>query len=55
MKDNQPKLLDLVQQTFLRYGEQNYQAPEVKQHRTGNATAAAMKNDAITRLPRPPS
>jgi predicted transposase YbfD/YdcC len=34
VKDNQPKLYDLLQQTFLKYGEQNYEAREVKQHRT---------------------
>jgi predicted transposase YbfD/YdcC len=34
VKDNQPKLYDLLHDTFLRYGEHNYQAREVKQHRT---------------------
>jgi predicted transposase YbfD/YdcC len=34
VKDNQPKLYNLVQRAFLQYGEQNYQAREVKQHRT---------------------
>ena len=34
VKDNQPKLYTLLLETFLAYGEQNYQAPGVKQHRT---------------------
>ena len=34
VKDNQPKLHTLLLETFLAYGEQNYQAPEVKQCRT---------------------
>lgn len=34
VKDNQPKLYTLLLETFLAYGEQNYQAREVKQYRT---------------------
>jgi predicted transposase YbfD/YdcC len=34
VKDNQPKLYTLLLETFLAYGEQNYQAREVKQSRT---------------------
>jgi predicted transposase YbfD/YdcC len=34
VKDNQPKLRTLLAETFLAYGEQNYQARELKQHRT---------------------
>ena len=34
VKDNQPKLYTLLLKTFLAYGEQNYQAREVKPYRT---------------------
>jgi len=34
VKTNQPKLHTLLAETFLAYGEQNYQARELKQHRT---------------------
>jgi predicted transposase YbfD/YdcC len=34
VKDNQPKLRTLLAETFLAYGEQNYEARELKQHRT---------------------
>jgi len=32
VKDNQPKLHQLLQETFIAYGEDNYQAREVKRH-----------------------
>ena len=34
VKENQPKLHTLLVETFLTYGEQDYQANELKQHRT---------------------
>lgn len=34
VKENQPKLHTLLVETFLAYGEQDYQAYELKQHRT---------------------
>lgn len=34
VKDNQPQLYTLLLETFLAYGEQNYEAREVKQYRT---------------------
>jgi predicted transposase YbfD/YdcC len=34
VKDNQPKLLALVRNAFLAYGEQNYTARELRQYRT---------------------
>lgn len=34
VKDNQPKLYTLLLETFLDYGARNYQARELKQHRT---------------------
>lgn len=54
VKDNQPKLYDLLQRTFLQYGEHNYTAREVKQHRTIERNRGRDEERIVYAAPAPP-
>ena len=54
VKDNQPKLYGLVLEAFLAYGEDNYQAREVKQHRTVERNRGRDEERLVYAAPPPP-
>jgi len=54
VKDNQPKLYGLLLETFLTYGEQNYQAREVKQYRTVERNRGRDEERIVYAAPPPP-
>jgi predicted transposase YbfD/YdcC len=54
VKDNQPKLYGLVLEAFLAYGEDNYQAREVKQHRTVERNRGRDEERIVYAAPPPP-
>jgi len=54
VKDNQPKLYGLVLEAFLAYGEDNYQARAVKQHRTVERNRGRDEERIVYAAPPPP-
>lgn len=54
VKDNQPKLYGLVLEAFLAYGEDDYQAREVKQHRTVERNRGRDEERLVYAAPPPP-
>jgi predicted transposase YbfD/YdcC len=54
VKDNQPKLYGLVLEAFLAYGEDNYQARAVKQHRTVERNRGRDEERFVYAAPPPP-
>lgn len=54
VKDNQPKLYGLLLETFLAYGERNYQTREVKQYRTVERNRGRDEERIVYAAPPPP-
>jgi predicted transposase YbfD/YdcC len=54
VKDNQPKLYGLLLETFVAYGEANFQAREVKQHRTVERNRGRDEERIVYAAPPPP-
>lgn len=54
VKDNQPKLYGLVLEAFLAYGEDDYQAREVKQYRTVERNRGRDEERIVYVAPPPP-
>ena len=55
VKDNQPKLYGLLLEAFEAYGEDNYQAREVKQHRTVERNRGRDEERIVYAAPPPPA
>jgi predicted transposase YbfD/YdcC len=55
VKDNQPKLYGLLLEAFLAYGEENFQAREVKQHRTVERNRGRDEERLVYAAPPPPA
>lgn len=54
VKDNQPTLYGLVREAFVAYGEDNYQARAVKQHRTVERNRGRDEERLVYAAPPPP-
>lgn len=54
VKDNQPKLYGLLLEAFMAYGENNYQAREVKQYRTVERNRGRDEERIVYAAPPPP-
>jgi predicted transposase YbfD/YdcC len=54
VKDNQPKLCGFLLEAFLAYGEDNYQAREVKQYRTVERNRGRDEERIVYAAPPPP-
>jgi len=54
VKDNQPKLYTLLLETFLAYGEGNYEAPGVKRYRTVERNRGREEERIVYAAPPPP-
>jgi predicted transposase YbfD/YdcC len=55
VKDNQPKLYGLLLEAFMAYGEENFQAREVKQYRTVERNRGRDEERIVYAAPPPPA